>query len=110
MTGKRRGGKQRILIGVVAALLLAGCGTEGGSAGAEQPAGQESVAQAGTAEEAAEKAGTGQEEAEKTDTGREEAEKTGTEQKDAGQMQAALSIIMKPDRCRTFSRRLRKTG
>lgn len=90
MTGKRRGGKQRILIGVVAALLLAGCGTEGGSAGAEQPAGQESVAQAGTAEEAAEKAGT--------------------EQKDAGQMQAALSIIMKPDRCRTFSRRLRKTG
>lgn len=78
MTGKRRGGKQRILIGVVAALLLAGCGTEGGSAGAEQPAGQESVAQAGTAEEAAEKAGT--------------------EQKDAGQMQAgeAAGIQIEP--------------
>lgn len=111
MTGKRRGGKQRILIGVVAALLLAGCGTEGGSAGAEQPAGQESVAQAGTAEEAAEKAGTGQEEAEKagtgqeeaektgtgqekaekTDTGQEEAEKAGTEQKDAGQTQTGES-------------------
>ena len=108
MTGKRRGGKQRILIGVVAALLLAGCGTEGGSAGAEQPAGQESVAQAGTAEEAAEKAGTGQEEAEKTGTGQEEAEKTdtgqeaaekaGTEQKDAGQTQAgeAAGIQIEP--------------
>lgn len=66
MTGKGREGKPCLLIGVMAAaLLLAGCGAQGGSAATgqpvtEQPAAQESAAQADAAQEAAEKEAAGQ--------------------------------------------------
>ena len=66
MEGKRREGKRLLLIGVVAALLLAGCGTEGGSAAA----GQDSAAEAAAGQEAAGKADQVLAEAGQTDTGR----------------------------------------
>lgn len=87
MTGKRGERKQRLLIGAVAALLLVGCGAEGGSAaagqpGTEQPAGRESMAQEEAGKEDTEQADAEQEAAGGADAERTAADRTGTDRED----------------------------